>query len=82
LTLSGAHLRVGRELMRHGDLVQTRYRVGPQTESLRQPASAWGNSSDGARVVVKHNDEAREPKFTLVPYSDGRSTGLLFTKTF
>ena len=35
-----------------------------------------------ARSVVKHNDESRAPKFTLVPYSDGRSSGLLFAKTF
>jgi membrane-associated phospholipid phosphatase len=35
-----------------------------------------------ARAVVKHNDEARAPKFTLVPYSNGRSSGLLFAKTF
>ena len=35
-----------------------------------------------ARSVVRHNGESRERKFTLVPYSDGRSSGLLFAKTF
>jgi membrane-associated phospholipid phosphatase len=35
-----------------------------------------------ARSVVKHNNDSGAPKFTLVPYSDGRSSGLLFTKTF
>jgi len=32
--------------------------------------------------IVKHNDKAKAPKFTLVPYSNGRSSGLLFTKAF
>jgi membrane-associated phospholipid phosphatase len=35
-----------------------------------------------ARCVVKHNDQSRAPKFTLVPYSDGHSSGVLFAKTF
>jgi membrane-associated phospholipid phosphatase len=35
-----------------------------------------------ARSVVKHNDESRAPKFTLAPYSNGRSSGLLFARTF
>jgi membrane-associated phospholipid phosphatase len=35
-----------------------------------------------ARSVVKHNDESRAPKFTLAPYSNGRSSGFLFAKTF
>jgi membrane-associated phospholipid phosphatase len=35
-----------------------------------------------ARSVVKHNDGSKAPKFTLVPYSDGRSSGLLFAKIF
>jgi len=35
-----------------------------------------------ARSVVKHNDKSKTPKFTLVPYSDGRSSGLLYAKTF
>jgi len=35
-----------------------------------------------ARSVVKHNDGSTAPKFTLVPYTDGRSSGLLFAKTF
>ncbi len=35
-----------------------------------------------ARSVVKHNDKSKAPKFTLVPYSDGRSSGLLFARTF
>jgi membrane-associated phospholipid phosphatase len=34
------------------------------------------------RSVVRHNNESRAPKFTLVPYSNGRSSGLLFVKTF
>ena len=34
------------------------------------------------RSVVRHNGESGPPKFTLVPYSNGRSTGLLFAKTF
>ena len=35
-----------------------------------------------ARSVVKHNDKSKAPKFTLVPYSDGRSSGLLIARTF
>ena len=35
-----------------------------------------------ARSVVNHNDESKAPKFTLLPYTDGRSSGLLFAKTF
>jgi membrane-associated phospholipid phosphatase len=35
-----------------------------------------------ARSVVKHNDESKAPKFTLAPYSNGRSSGLLFARTF
>jgi membrane-associated phospholipid phosphatase len=35
-----------------------------------------------ARSVVRHNDGSKAPKFTLVPYSDGRSSGLLYVKTF
>jgi membrane-associated phospholipid phosphatase len=35
-----------------------------------------------ARSVVAHNDTAKAPRATLVPYSDGRSSGILFTKTF
>jgi membrane-associated phospholipid phosphatase len=35
-----------------------------------------------ARSVVKHNNESKAPRFTLIPYSDGRSSGLLFAKTF
>jgi membrane-associated phospholipid phosphatase len=35
-----------------------------------------------ARSVVKHNDASKAPKFTLIPYSDGRSSGLLFARTF
>jgi membrane-associated phospholipid phosphatase len=35
-----------------------------------------------ARSIVKHNDGSEAPTFTLVPYSDGRSSGLLFAKTF
>ena len=35
-----------------------------------------------ARSVVKHNDKLRPPKFTLAPYSDGRSSGLLLARTF
>jgi membrane-associated phospholipid phosphatase len=35
-----------------------------------------------ARSVVKHNNDSGAPKFTLVPYSDGRSSGLLYVKTF
>jgi membrane-associated phospholipid phosphatase len=35
-----------------------------------------------ARSVAKHNDASRAPRFTLVPYSDGRSSGLLFARSF
>lgn len=35
-----------------------------------------------ARSVVKHNDASKAPKFTLIPYSNSRSSGLLFAKTF
>ena len=35
-----------------------------------------------ARSVVKHNDKLRAPKFTLAPYRDGRSSGLLLARTF
>jgi len=35
-----------------------------------------------ARSVVKHNDGSKAPKFVLVPYTDGRSSGLLFAKSF
>jgi len=35
-----------------------------------------------ARSVVKHNDSSKAPKFTLVPYSNGRSSGLLIARTF
>jgi membrane-associated phospholipid phosphatase len=35
-----------------------------------------------ARSVVTHNDGSKAPKFTLIPYSDGHSSGLLFAKTF
>jgi membrane-associated phospholipid phosphatase len=35
-----------------------------------------------ARCVVRHNDESKSPRFTLVPYSDGRSSGFLLVKTF
>ena len=32
--------------------------------------------------IAKHNGKSAAAKFTLVPYSDGRSSGLLFAKTF
>ena len=35
-----------------------------------------------ARCVVRHNDESRAPKFTFVPYSNGRSSGILFARSF
>jgi len=35
-----------------------------------------------ARSVVKHNDEAKSARFTFVPYSDGRSSGILLVKSF
>ena len=35
-----------------------------------------------ARSVVAHNDTVKAPRATLVPYSDGRSSGLLYTKAF
>jgi membrane-associated phospholipid phosphatase len=35
-----------------------------------------------ARSVVKHNDKSKAPRFTLVPYSNGRSSGLLFARAF
>jgi len=35
-----------------------------------------------ARSVVAHNSKSRAPRFTFVPYSDGRSSGILFTKSF
>ena len=34
------------------------------------------------RSVVRHNGESKPPKFTVAPYSDGRSAGLVFSKTF
>jgi membrane-associated phospholipid phosphatase len=35
-----------------------------------------------ARSVVDHNSKSRAPRFTIVPYSDGRSSGFLFAKVF
>jgi membrane-associated phospholipid phosphatase len=35
-----------------------------------------------ARSVVKHHNESRAPKFTITPYRDGRSSGLLVARTF
>jgi membrane-associated phospholipid phosphatase len=35
-----------------------------------------------ARCVVRHNDESKVPRFTLIPYSNGRSSGLLCARSF
>ena len=35
-----------------------------------------------ARSVVAHNSKSQAPRFTIVPYSNGRSSGLLLAKEF